>query len=167
MTVDMSAITTLARGWPVLLEMGEVLPGPPDVVWRLITDWEKQDRWMLEARDFVVTSSHREGVGVEGEATVSIGGITTRDRIVVTAWEPHRLLAIEHHGWVSGAAEMRLTSLGPESTHLFWQERLYPPMGALGGLGISLFKPVMLRIFKRDLKVLAALTRAETLNRAT
>ncbi|MFP5297482.1 MAG: SRPBCC family protein [Actinomycetota bacterium] len=163
----MSALRTLTRGWPVLLEMGQVLPGPPDVVWHLITDWENQDRWMLEARDFVVTSDHREGVGVEGEATVTIGGITTRDRIVVTAWEPERLLAIEHFGWVSGAAEMRLTALGPDVTHLFWQERLYPPLGALGGVGISLFKPLMQKIFERDLRVLSALTRAEALRRAS
>lgn len=161
----MSALTTITKGWPVLIEMGEILPGPPDVVWHLITDWENQDLWMLEARDFVVTSPHREGVGVEGEATVSIGGITTRDRIVVTRWKPNKVLAIEHHGWVSGAAEMRLTELGPQETHIFWQERLFPPLGILGGMGISVFKPFMSRIFKRDLKVLAALTRAEALRR--
>lgn len=153
-------LETITKGWPVLIEMGEVLPGPPDVVWHLITDWENQDKWMLEARDFVITSEHREGVGVSGEATVSIAGITTRDRITVTAWEPERRLAIVHEGWVSGEAEMLLTSLGPDRTHLFWQERLFPPLGLLGALGITAFKPLMRRIFVRDLKVLAGLTRA-------
>ena len=60
----------ITKGWPVVLEMAETLPGPSDVVWRLITDWEHQDDWMLEASDFVVTSEQREGVGVEAEATI-------------------------------------------------------------------------------------------------
>ena len=153
-------MSTLRSGWPVLLEMGEILPGPPEVVWHLITDWEHQDAWMLEARDFVVTSPHREGLGVEGEAAVRIGGITTRDRVTVTGWEPNKRLAIEHVGWVSGKAEMILTSLGPDRTHIFWREELAPPWGALGGLGLSIFRPLMLRIFKRDLKVLVGLVRA-------
>ena len=147
-------------GWPVVLEMAETLPGPPDVVWRLITDWEHQDDWMLEASDFVVTSDIREGVGVEAEATIKIGGISTRDKVRVIGWEPEHRLAIEHLGWVSGKGEMFLTKLGGDRTHLFWREHLYPPLGVAGALGITAFKPVMYRIFKRDLKVLAGLVRA-------
>lgn len=151
---------TVRKGWPVVLEMAETLPGPPEVVWRLLTDWEHQDDWMLEASDFVVTSEAREGVGVEAEATIKIAGITTRDKVRVVGWEPGHRLAIEHLGWVSGKGEMFLTKLGGDRTHLFWREHLYPPLGFAGALGISAFKPVMYRIFKRDLKVLAGLVRA-------
>jgi hypothetical protein len=129
-------------------------------VWRLITDWEHQDDWMLEARDFVITSDHREGVGVEGEATVSIGGITTRDTVSVTGWQPERRLAIEHAGWVSGEAEMLLAPLGDGRTHLYWREQLRPPWGILGLIGLTLFKPYMRHIFNKDLRVLAGLVRA-------
>jgi uncharacterized protein YndB with AHSA1/START domain len=149
-------------GWPTVLEMGETLPGPPNVVWHLITDWERQSDWMLEARDFVVTTPFREGVGVEGEATVSIGGITTRDKVRVTRWEPDKRLTIEHDGWVSGVGEMILTEIGPGSTHIFWREELRPPMGVLGAIGMSAFRPLMQRIFDRDLKVLASLTERST-----
>lgn len=159
----MAGITdTLRKGWPVVLEMAETLPGPPDVVWRLLTDWEHQDDWMLEASDFVVTSEVREGVGVEAEATIRIAGISTRDKVRVVGWEPEHRLAIEHLGWVSGRGEMFLTKLGGDRTHLFWREHLHPPLGFAGALGISAFKPVMYRIFKRDLKVLAGLVRAAT-----
>lgn len=120
---------------------------------------------MLEARDFVVTSEQREGVGVTARATVSIGGITTTDDVVVTQWEPLKRLGIAHEGWVSGEAEMRLTPLSPTVTHIFWQELLYPPLGILGAVGMTFFKPLMARIFKRDLKILAALTRQETLRK--
>lgn len=93
------------------MQMSRVLPGPPEVVWTLITDWEHQGDWMLEASDFVVTSEAREGVGVEAEATVRIAGIRTRDPIRVIAWEPPRLLGIQHLGWVKGVGEVKLTAL--------------------------------------------------------
>jgi hypothetical protein len=35
-------------------------------------------------------------------------------------------------------------------------------MGVLGALGISTFKPMMLRIFNKDLRVLASLARARS-----
>lgn len=155
-------VEVLTKGWPVVTEVGEMMPGPPGVVWDLITDWERQGDWMLEASDFVVTSEHREGVGVTAEATVTIGGITTRDKVRVVVWEPSRRLVIEHGGRVTGRGDLHLTQLGPDRTHLFWTEQLAPPLGVLGALGISAFKPLMRRVFKRDIKVLAALVRAAT-----
>ena len=152
----------VTRGWPVVIEISETMPGPIAVVWELITDWENLGDWQLEASDFTVTSEQREGVGVEAEATVRIAGITTRDKVRVSGWEPPKRLGIEHAGWVSGAGEMHLTPLGPDRTHLFWREELNPPMGLLGALGLTGFKPVMRRIFARDLRVLAGLVRARS-----
>jgi hypothetical protein len=150
------------KGWPVVVELAQTLPGPPAVVWDLITDWEHQDDWMLEASDFVVTSEVREGIGVEAEATITIGGISTRDRVRVIAWEPARHLAIEHLGWVSGEGHLYLTPLSDDRTHLFWREELYPPAGFLGAVGMTAFKPMMTRVFRRDLRVLAGLVRARS-----
>lgn len=158
-------LPSFLKAWPVLIEMWRELPGPPEVVWHLITDWEHQDDWMLEARDFVITTPHREGVGVRGRATVSIGGITTTDEVVVTGWEPRRRLAIEHEGWVSGKAEMLLTPLEDGSTHILWREELIcESLGALGSIGLAIFKPLMRAIFVKDLRVLASLTRAASLS---
>jgi uncharacterized protein YndB with AHSA1/START domain len=148
------------EGWHVVLEMAETMPGPPAIVWELITDWEHQDDWMLEARDFTVLSKKREGVGVEAEATIRVAGITTRDKVRVIGWDPPRRLVIEHHGWVSGRGEMSLTPLKGNRTHLFWREELYPPIGIFGSVGMTALKPVMGRIFGRDLKILAGLVRA-------
>jgi hypothetical protein len=115
---------------------------------------------MLEASDFVVTSELREGVGVEAEATVAIAGIKTRDKIRVVGWEPARRLAIEHLGWVSGTAELRLTEVGAHRTRVVWCERLRPPVGVAGAIGLSGLRPLMRRIFARDLRALAALASA-------
>jgi len=156
----------IKSGWPVSVELVETMPGPPEVVWHLITDWENQGDWQLEARDFVVKSAAREGVGVVAEATVSIGGITTRDAIEVVAWEPNKHLAIEHKGWVSGRGDIRLTPLGsgahPDRTHVYWIETLNPPLAFAGAIGLTAFKPLMTRTFKRDLRVLQGLVRAAT-----
>lgn len=138
------------------------MPGPPEVVWDLITDWEHQDDWMLEASDFVVLTEQRTGVGVEAEATVQIMGIKTRDRVRVVGWEPGHRLAIRHEGWVSGTGEIFLTPVGAGDTHVFWREDLEPPLGWAGALGIRVVRPAMKRIFQRDLRVLGGLVRAST-----
>ena len=156
----MATAVVLGRGWTIDLVMAETMPGPPPIVWDLITDWEHQDDWMLEASDFVVLSHRREGIGVEAAATIAIGGFTMRDRVRVVGWEPHRFLAIEHLGWVSGLGEIHLTPLGSDRTHLFWQERLDPPMGIVGAFVMTALKPVMERVFRRDLRVLKGLVRA-------
>lgn len=159
----------IGRGWPVVIENDIDLPAPPEIVWDLITDWEHQDEWMLEATDFEVIGEQREGVGVRATATISIGGMKTRDEIRVAGWEPPKRLVIEHVGWVRGTGELHLTPLlGPVTsepavtTHLYWREELHPPrgLGAVGSLGLTAFKPLMKRIFGRDLRVLAGLARA-------
>jgi uncharacterized protein YndB with AHSA1/START domain len=154
-------MSALRAGWPVAIEVSATMPGPPEVVWSLITDWEHQDDWMLEASDFVVLSTEREGIGVEAEATIKVAGITTRDKVRVVGWEPDRRLAIEHQGWVSGVGELYLTPIGDDRTHVFWREELINrSLKGPGSLGLMAFRPVMRRIFQRDLRVLAGLVRA-------
>ena len=162
----------MRRGWPVVIENDVTLPAPPEIVWDLITDWEHQDEWMLEASDFEVLGDQREGVGVRAEATIQIGGIKTRDEIRVTGWEPPKRLVIEHLGWVKGTGELHMTPLlganttvAVAATHLYWREELHPPapLGVVGSLGLLAFKPMMRRIFARDLRVLASLARVRAL----
>jgi carbon monoxide dehydrogenase subunit G len=143
-----------------VIEVVDTLPGPPEVVWELLTDWEHQGDWMLEASGFEVIGEQREGVGVEAKATVRIGGLRTRDRIRVSMWEPPRILVIEHLGWVKGAGEVQLVPIR-EGTRMRWRETLFAPriLGPVGRLGMRLFAPLMQRIFQRDVKVLRGLVR--------
>jgi uncharacterized protein YndB with AHSA1/START domain len=152
----------LRKGWPVTLEMTGTLPAPPPVVWELITDWEHLDEWMLEASDFSVTSEQREGVGVEAEATIAMAGFRSRDRVRISGWEEGRYLAIDHLGWVGGTGEMHLSPHGEGATFLLWREKLWPPLGGIGAVGLALIKPVMHRVFQRDVRVLIALARARS-----
>ena len=143
---------------PVVIDLDATLPGPPDVVWRLITDWENQHLWMREASGFRVTSPQREGVGVEAMATIRVAGIGTRDPIRVDIWEPQRRLGIEHRGWVEGRGDLTLERAG-ETTRLHWREELHPPWGILGAIGLRLYRPILARTFRRDLSLLAELVR--------
>jgi hypothetical protein len=150
---------------PVTIRTAADLPGPPELVWELLTDWERQADWMLEMSDVVVTSDHREGVGVEALATVKIGGISTRDVIRVDVWEPRRRLGLAHEGWVRGRGDMLLVAQPDGTTHLDWTEELVPPLGLLGAIGLRLFRPLLARTFRRDVKVLRNLVRSRAIPR--
>ena len=141
----------------IVVETAITIDADPGVIWVLLTDWERQGEWMLEASEFVVLSEQREGVGVRAEATVKIGGIKTRDEVKVVGWEPPYRLAIRHQGWVSGTGELFLTPVAAGQTYVFWREQLESPLGLIGLLGLWIFKPLMRRIFQRDLRVLARL----------
>ncbi|HVF12822.1 MAG TPA: SRPBCC family protein [Actinomycetota bacterium] len=123
-------------------------------VWRRLVDWERLHLWMLEASDFKVTSSHREGLGVTAEATIRIAGIRTTDPVEVVGWDPPARLEIEHRGWVNGIGLMTCTTEVDGSTRLDWTESLDPPLGVIGRVGLMVLRPRMRSIFQRDLAVL-------------
>lgn len=145
---------------PVTVRTTVDLPGSRELVWELLTDWERQTDWMLEMSDVVVTSEHREGVGVAALATVRIGGISTRDVIRVDVWEPPRRLGMVHEGWVRGRGDMELTHTPEGHTRLDWTESLFPPWGVVGAFGLNLFRPLLARTFQRDVRVLSELVRS-------
>jgi hypothetical protein len=144
------------RPRPVEIDVAIAIAAPCEVVWGWLVDWEHLDRWMLEASDFRVLGEQRQGVGVRAQATVRIAGITTRDTVVVNRWEPPHWLEIRHGGWVSGSGLMHCRADGAGS-YLWWRETLLPPLGWLGAAGLLALKPVMARVFRRDLQVLKRL----------
>jgi|SRR5919108_6119131 uncharacterized protein YndB with AHSA1/START domain len=144
----------------IVFAMAERITRPPEAVWPYLVDWERLDRWMAEAHAFRVLSDRREGVGVEAEATIRIAGITTRDRVRVTTWEPPHVLEIAHLGWVTGTGYMELSPAG-DGSRLFWREELHPPWGFAGRTGMLLASPLMRRAFRRDLRLLKDLVESE------
>lgn len=137
------------------------IDGPPETIWPHLVDWENLPTWMQEASNVRILGGQREGVGVEAEATVRIAGLSSRDRIRVTRWEPPVILELAHLGWVKGSGYMELSPLD-RGTHVFWREELVPPWGVLGALGLRLVAPLMRRTFARDLRLLRELVQSET-----
>lgn len=146
---------------PVEITLSITIGRSTAAVWPYLVDWERLDRWMEEISDIRVSTPHREGVGVEAEATVRIAGISTRDRIRVTRWEPPHVLEIAHLGWVRGRGLMELFPQAERSSRLRWTETLIPPWGAVGALGMRASLPLMRRVFRRDLVRLQDLVEAQ------
>jgi uncharacterized membrane protein len=139
---------------PIVVETTRELAGPIELGWRVLTNWERQSDWMLEMSEIVVTSDNREGPGVEARATISIGGIRTTDLVRVDVWQPPNHLGLVHEGWVKGRGDIRLEPIDNGHTLLRWREELRPPWGILGVIGLRLFRPLIVRTFRRDLDVL-------------
>ncbi|MGH2809292.1 MAG: SRPBCC family protein [Actinomycetota bacterium] len=148
-------------GKPVVIDTAIAIAAPPEIVWPYLVDWENLSRWMKEGSGFEVTSQHREGVGVTAVAKIRIAGIVTQDPVRVTRWTPPTTLEIEHLGWVGGAGLMTCSAQAP-GTHLAWRETLRPPWGPIGALGLRPFKPLMRRVFARDLRLLKELVESSS-----
>jgi hypothetical protein len=136
------------------------------VVWDVLTRWEEQPRWMLDAKEVHVTSPHREGLGVELRCPTNLLGFTVQDTMVVTGWEEGRLLEVTHTGRIiTGKGAFELSDRPEGGTRIGWWEEVDPPLGVIGELGAQVFVlPIIRRIFRRSLRNLAA--RAEESQRS-
>lgn len=145
---------------PVEIELESVIGASMESVWGHLTDWEKLGKWMKEGSRFHVISSHREGLGVEAKAKIKIGPISTWDTVRVVGWRPPNRLEIEHRGWVKGTGLFTL-SAQDGGTRLRWKETFVPPWGAIGAAGLRAYRPLVRRIFVRDLRLLRALAESQ------
>jgi carbon monoxide dehydrogenase subunit G len=141
------------------LEVEQVVEAPREVVWRVLTEWERQPEWMVDAKSVEVLTPRRDGVGTTIRCPTNLLGVTVQDVMRVTAWDPPFRLGVVHLGRVitgEGAFELHATT--PGSTRLVWWEEIDPPMGRIGEWGASrLALPVIERIFARSLRRLADL----------
>lgn len=139
---------------------------PPTAVWGVLTEWERQSEWMLDAKAVEVLTPQREGVGVTIRCPTNLLGVTVQDVMRVTAWEEDRQLSVTHLGAIiTGDGTFSLTPAavdGRDGTRIAWLEEVDPPFGRLGEWGAStLVLPVLRRIFTRSLRNLAALAEGE------
>lgn len=134
--------------------MGVVLPARPDRVWEVLEDWEGQAAWMPDVAWIRVLSSER-ALGARLAVRTRVFGVpATTDLLRVTAWEPPRLLGIEHEGLVKGSAEWRLTERG-EGTRFDWVEDLTMRPRWLGEIALRVYRPVLRWTFRRSMANLA------------
>ena len=137
------------------------------VLWDVLTRWELQPEWMLDAKAVEVLTPWREGVGVVVRCPTNLLGVTVEDVMRVTRWEPpdaHEVavFAVVHLGSIiTGEGAFELEPLGAARTRVTWREEVDPPLGALGERGASALRPVLALIFGRSLRRLATLAEAE------
>jgi hypothetical protein len=133
------------------------LPCPVAEAWDVLTRWERQADWMLDADRIIVRSTHREGVGVRLDVRTRLFQIPAfTDPMEVTAWDPPRSLQISHGALVVGHGTW---SLDPVSagTRFTWTEDVRLRLPFVGGLAARLYAPVMRVLMARAQRQLKAL----------
>lgn len=134
------------------IEVSTHMEAPPQHVWAVLVDWERQAEWMVDASRIDVVSGAREGVGVLLRCRTDILGVGVNDDLVVTEWSPARVLGVQHLGWViRGVAAIELTPT-PYGTHVTWWEEADIPFGVVGETVASpVVVPWVHRVFRRNL----------------
>jgi carbon monoxide dehydrogenase subunit G len=145
------------------LELTQPIAAPREVVWSVLTTWERQPEWMLDAKAVHVLTPERTGVGVTIRCPTNLLGVTVQDVMRVTGWDEPSYLEVTHLGRIiTGTGAFELAEDGPEATIVTWWEEVDPPLGVLGEWGASaLVLPVLRRIFTRSLRNLAELAERE------
>ena len=144
----------------VRIRVGTTIDAPPATVWADIERLESHVEWMHDARSIRFVSLRRRGVGTRFACKTRIGPFTTVDMIRVTEWKPRRVMGIEHVGVVRGEGRFQLRKQRRGRTKFTWDERLTFPGWMGGPVGERLAKPMLRRVWKRNLRTLAARFRA-------
>jgi carbon monoxide dehydrogenase subunit G len=133
------------------------MAAPPERVWEVLSDWERQASWMPDVASIRVLGPERS-LGARLRVKTKVFGVPlATDLVEVTAWDPPRLLAVRHVGVVRGTGEWRLDP-APAGTAFTWIEAFRMPPPVLGDLGLWVYSPwqrAMLRRSIRNLKELA------------
>lgn len=150
------------------IEVTTHVEAPPVRVWEVLTDWEGQPRWMVDALDVIVLSDKREGVGVVVRCPTNIMGVVVVDDLEVTEWVEPRVLSVRHLGRVIrglGSFELAETRYG---THLTWWEEIEVPGGEVGdALAGALLVPWVSRTFRASLARLKRVCESRAVGPAT
>lgn len=124
------------------------------MVWEVLTDWERQSDWMLDALSVEVLTPTRTGEGVTIRCPTRLLGVVVQDVMRVTDWRPERRLEVVHLGSVitgSGAFDLEPVD-GGRRTRIRWTEWIDPPLGAFGEWGAGVVAaPLLRRLFGRSL----------------
>jgi uncharacterized protein YndB with AHSA1/START domain len=113
---------------------------PVDRTWAAVTDWSRQDEWMLGT---TVRGTVNDGRGVGGgiRAATGLGPLALVDTMEITGWDPPHGAYVRHLGRiVRGTAAFEVRER-PGGSVFVWTEDLDLPLGALGRLGFRLLRP--------------------------
>ncbi len=139
----------------VHLHLCESFDAAPQRVWADIEHLETHAEWMADAEELRFLGTQRAGVGTRLENTTHVGPFHTKDVLRVTEWEPGASMAIEHVGAVVGTGRFTLTAEA-SGTRFCWDEVLRFPWWLGGVIGERVAKPLLLRIWRKNLRTLKA-----------
>ena len=125
-------------------------------MWADVRDIASHVQWMEDAVEIRFLGRLRSGVGTSFDCVTRVGPVTLVDRMEVTSWEPGRSIGVRHVGVVSGEGRFTLRRAWGGRTRFTWEERLRFPWWLGGPVGAVVGAPVLRRVWRRNLRNLAA-----------
>jgi hypothetical protein len=141
----------------VRIRVSVVIEAAPDVVWAIVEPIERHVEWMADAERITFTSATRRGVGTAFDCVTKIGPFRLVDRMVITEWQPGRVMGIEHRGLITGRGRFVLRRRPGGRTRFTWTESLVFPWWLGGPFGALVASPVLRAIWRRNLRRLKQL----------
>lgn len=126
-----------------------------DDVWAELERIEDHTEWMADAVTIRFEGDQRRGAGTRIDVDTRVGPLRTVDRMEFVRWEPPVAMGVRHQGLVAGTGEFTLTEADGATT-VTWRENLVFPWYFAGPLGARLARPILGRIWRRNLERLAA-----------
>lgn len=132
------------------------LDASPAQVWVVLSDLASHVDWMHDAVAIRFLTDRTYGVGARFECDTKVGPLRLTDVMEITEWSPGKAMGVRHTGLVTGSGRFSLQRGRGGRTRFSWTEDLTFPIWMGGPAGAFVAKPVLRRIWRRNLKALAA-----------
>ena len=131
------------------------LDASPAQVWVVLSDLRSHVDWMHDAVAIRFLTDATFGVGATFECDTKVGPLRLTDVMEITEWSPGKAMGVRHVGLVTGTGRFTLGKARGGGTRFSWTEKLTFPWWMAGPAGAWVAKPVLRRIWKRNLRNLA------------
>ena len=135
------------------------IAAPVSEVWKMAADLASHGKWMEDVESIEFGSEARQGNGTELRVATRVGPFRTIDVMTVTGWEPPRKISVRHRGLFTGRWEFEISAVGG-ATRFTWTEEIDFPWRAGGPIGEIVARPILTRIWRRNLQRLKVLLEA-------
>lgn len=134
------------------LDIRTYIAAPPEAVWAVLADLERQTDWMVDLRSLDIVSEQTQGAGAVMNVTSELFGMPiVKDVMEITAWQPPHRMDVLHRGQFSGTGQFLVEPID-NGVIFTWIEDFEPPLGPLGEAGFALFvRPHLMRVFSRSM----------------
>ena len=123
---------------------------PPDRLWASLADIKSHTRWMSDALKIRFIGEKRRGVGTRFSCKTRVGIFVTNDVMEVTEWVENEAMGVHHTGLISGSGRFEIIP-APQGSVFRWKEELRFPLWLGGALTAAAAKPILTRIWRRNL----------------
>ena len=128
------------------------LPCGTEEAWRVLTDWERQADWMLDADAVEVTSEHRVGIGVTLAVRTRLFQVPAfTETVAVVAWQAPTELVIAHGPPIRGRGTWAFEE-HDGATRFTWTEEVELATSALTGIVSACYAPILGVLMGRSLR---------------